>query len=51
VGVVAVDQLPDLRELGIVSTQAPVRNLATGENLETYVRSFESPEGHPREHA
>jgi hypothetical protein len=51
VGVVAFEQLSDLRELGIVTAQAPLRDLATLENLEDYVLSFEHPTGHLAEHA
>ena len=51
VGVVALEQLPDLRELGIVNAQTPLRDLATLENLDAYVLSFEHPAEHLAEHA
>lgn len=44
VGVVALEYLPDLRELGIVSASQPLRQLAQDPDLDTYIVSFEEPE-------
>lgn len=44
VGVIALDYLPDLRELGIVSASQPLRQLAQDPDLDTYIVSFEEPE-------
>jgi len=46
VGVVALEQLPDLRELGIVTSPQPFRKLAIDPELDTYILSFEQPEEH-----
>jgi Tetratricopeptide repeat/Domain of unknown function (DUF1704) len=47
VGVVALEQLPDLKELGIVSTSQLLRKLAHDPDLDAYILSFEEPETHP----
>ncbi len=47
VGVVALEYLPDLRELGIVSASQPLRKLAQNPDLDAYIVSFEEPEEHP----
>jgi tetratricopeptide (TPR) repeat protein len=44
VGVVALEYLPDLCELGIVSASQPLRQLAQDPDLDTYIVSFEEPE-------
>jgi Domain of unknown function (DUF1704) len=41
VGVVALDQLPDLQELGVVASSHPLGKLVQDPNLETYILSFE----------
>lgn len=41
VGVVALELLPDLQELGITSTPQPLRELAYNPDLEDYILSFE----------
>ena len=41
VGVVALDRLPDLQELGIIVSSQPLRKLANDPNLDAYIRSFE----------
>ncbi len=47
VGVVALEQLPDLQELGIIASSQPLRKLANDPNLDAYIRSFEEqPEEH-----
>jgi len=46
VGVVALEYLPDLRELGIVSAPQPLRQLAQDPELDAYIVSFEGPEEH-----
>src|SRR5260370_31815831 len=46
VGVVALEQLPDLRELGIVTSPQPFTKLAIDPELDTYILSFEHPEEH-----
>ncbi len=51
VGVVALDQLPDVQELGIVNTHQPLRNLASMSDLEAYILSFEHPEDRQAEDA
>lgn len=51
VGVVALDQLPDVQELGIVNTHQPLRKLAAMSDLEAYISSFEHPEERPTEDA
>jgi tetratricopeptide (TPR) repeat protein len=51
VGVVAVDQLPDLQELGIVNTHQQLRKLASASDLEAYVLSFENSEERPSQYA
>ncbi len=43
VGVVAVEQLADLQELGIVSTPQPLRKLLQDPQLYTSILSFEQP--------
>lgn len=47
VGVVALEQLPDLKELGILTTPQPLRELAQDPDLDAYILSFEEPEAHP----
>lgn len=44
VGVVGLEYLPDLRELGIVSAHQPLRQLAQDPELDAYIVSFEEPE-------
>jgi len=44
VGKVALDRLPDLQELGIVSAPQLLRKLVYDPDLEAYVLSFEQPE-------
>jgi tetratricopeptide (TPR) repeat protein len=46
VGVVALEQLPDLKELGIVTVPQPLRDLAQDPDLEAYILSFEEPPTH-----
>jgi len=41
VGVVALDRLPDLQELGIIVSSQPLRKLANDPNLDAYILSFE----------
>lgn len=41
VGVVALEQLPDLSELGIISAPQPLRSLAQRPDLDSYILSFE----------
>jgi len=41
VGVIALEQLPDLQELGIVTSPQPLRKLTNDPNLDAYIRSFE----------
>lgn len=47
VGVVAIDRLADLQELGIVSAPQPLRRLAEDPRLDDYILSFESAEKNP----
>jgi len=47
VGVVALEQLPDLKELGIVTAAQPLRKLAQDPDLEAYILSFEETKTHP----
>jgi len=48
VGVVALEQLPDLEELGIVTAPQPLRKLAQNPDLDAYILSFEEvPATHP----
>ncbi len=44
VGVCALEDLPDLEELGIVSTLQALRKLAYAPDLDTYILSFEETE-------
>jgi len=44
VGVVALELLPDLKELGITSAPQPLRRLAYAPNLDACILSFESAE-------
>lgn len=44
VGVVALEQLPDLKELGIASAPQPLRDLAQKPDLDAYILSFEEAE-------
>ena len=46
VGVVALDRLPDLQELGIVTAPQPLRKLMSNPDLDAYILSFETPEEH-----
>jgi tetratricopeptide (TPR) repeat protein len=48
VGVVALEQLPDLKELGIVTTPQPLRQLALRPDLDAHILSFEEVESHPQ---
>ncbi len=41
-GVVALEQLPDLQELGIGVFPQPLRKLASDPDLDTYIVSFEA---------
>ena len=41
VGVIALEQLPDLQELGIVASPQPLRKLANDPELDAYILSFE----------
>ena len=43
VGVVALDRLPDLKELGIVNTPQPLKELINAPDLDAYILSFENP--------
>src|SRR5260370_35849564 len=43
VGVCALEQLPDLQELGILSAPQPLRKLAYAVDLNDYILSFEAP--------
>jgi hypothetical protein len=47
VGVVALEHLPDLREMGIVSASQPLRQLALNPDLDAYIVSFEEPDELP----
>ena len=49
VGVVALEQLPELAELGIVSAPQPLRYLAQRPDLDAYILSFEAEEGKEQE--
>lgn len=44
VGVVALDRLPDLQELGIVSVHQPLRDLVSDPDLDSYILSFNHSE-------
>jgi hypothetical protein len=44
VGKVALEYLPDLQELGIVSSPQPLMRLAYAPDLDNYILSFEEPE-------
>jgi len=44
VGVVALEQLPDLQELGIVSSPQPLKRRAYDPDLDSYILSFEQKE-------
>jgi hypothetical protein len=44
VGICALEQLPDLQELGIFSAPQPLRRLAYTPDLDTYIVLFEEPE-------
>jgi hypothetical protein len=44
VGVCALEHLPDLQELGILSAPQPLRMLAYSPDLNDYILSFEQPE-------
>jgi len=46
VGVVALDRLSDLQELGIVTTPQSLRKLANDPELDAYILSFEESENH-----
>ncbi len=45
VGVVALEHLPDLQELGILSSPQPLRGLAYDPDLDSYILSFSDTEG------
>jgi len=47
VGVVALDQLPDLQELGITNIPQPLRMLLENPELEVSILSFEADGGQP----
>jgi Domain of unknown function (DUF1704) len=47
VGVVSLEHLSDLRELGIASASQPLRQLAQNPDLDAYIVSFEEPEERP----
>jgi tetratricopeptide (TPR) repeat protein len=47
VGVVALEQLPDLKELGIGTAPQPLRKLAQDPDLDAYILSFEEPQTPP----
>jgi tetratricopeptide (TPR) repeat protein len=47
VGVVALEYLPDLLELGIVSAPQPLRQLALNPDLDAYIISFEESDERP----
>ena len=47
VGVIAIDRLSELEELGIVSAPQPLRRLAEDPQLDDYIMSFESAEKNP----
>jgi Domain of unknown function (DUF1704) len=49
VGVVALEQLPELAELGIVSAPQPLRHLAQRPDLDAYILSFEAEEAKSQE--
>jgi len=44
VGVIALDDLPDLQELGIAAPSQPLRKLVYDPDLDSYILSFEAPE-------
>jgi len=44
VGVVSLDRLPDLRELGIITAPQPLRKLVQDPDLDSYILSFEAPD-------
>jgi hypothetical protein len=44
VGVVALEDLHDLQELGITSTPQPLRKLAYDPDLDSYILSFDTAE-------
>lgn len=45
VGICALEQLPDLQELGIISALQPLRKLAYTVDLDDYILSFEEQFG------
>jgi len=47
VGKVALEQLPALQELGIVTPLLPLQRLAHDPDLDSYILSFEEPGEHP----
>lgn len=49
VGVVALENIPDLQELGISIPPQPLRQLAYDPHLDSYILSFESSEGNSEE--
>jgi hypothetical protein len=51
VGVVALELLPDLQELGITSSPQLLRKLAYDPNLDSYILSFETSEEAGEKHA
>lgn len=51
VGVVAIEQLADLQELGITSAPQPLRTLAQNPQLDAYILSFEDESGEDKEKA
>jgi tetratricopeptide (TPR) repeat protein len=48
VGVVALELLPDLKELGIMTNPQPLRQLAQNPDLDAYILSFEETEPNPQ---
>jgi len=44
VGVVSLDRLPDLQELGIITAPQPLRKLVQDPDLDSYILSFEAPD-------
>src|SRR5258708_3343239 len=43
-GVVSLDRLPDLQELGIITAPQPLRKLVQDPDLDSYILSFEAPD-------
>jgi len=47
VGVVGMEYLPEIEELGITASPVSLRNLLSDPELDVYIRSFEAPLDHP----